>query len=201
MPLQSALSKIIATILGIAIVLIIVDIFLFQSLNTQAILTLLITVYAVNPIVSWGVTIFIGTFLLFIGAILINRRRRFVGELKRELEEADRLTLIELAKKLDETPAKIEIELNRMTSSKLRGIKGLLIISQGKHVYLGKNLLDQIIDLYNQENTRGQIAGELQLRRDELDKAISYLVKNGSIKEREEKETRKVRPSYRRGTR
>jgi predicted transcriptional regulator len=121
--------------------------------------------------------------------------------LKTELSEAERITLLELAQKLDATPAKIEVELNRMAKSKVTRFQGLLIISQGKHVYIGEKLLNRIIDSYNEGQPRGEMANDLQISRAELDKTIDILMEKGAIEEREEKVTQKVRPSYRRGTR
>ena len=108
---------------------------------------------------------------------------------------------VELAHKLDATPARIEVEMNRFVRSKVTKFPGLLIISQGKHIYLGQKLIDQIIDAYNEGEPRGDIANKHQISRDEIDKSITHLIDAGILEEREEKTTRKVRPSYRRGTR
>ncbi len=201
MPLKSALSKILLTLFGIAIVLIVIDVLLFQSQNITALFTAISNIFLFNPIMSWGIVILLISLISIIGFALFYRRRTFVQNLKQELEEAERITLIDLAQKLDETPTKIELELNRMTSSKVSRFQGLLIVSQGKHVYIGKKLLNEITESYNQEQSRGEIANSLQISRDEVDKAIDYLTEKGVIEEREEKTTRKVRPSYRRGTR
>jgi hypothetical protein len=201
MAFRSLLSKIIIAILGITIGFLLLDFFFFNSQNTQAIITAIIIAYSVNPILSWSV-VFVLVIIIVIGsAALICRRRSFISALKDELAAAERIPLIELAQRLDETPARIEVELNRMASSKVRKFSGLLILSQGKHVFLGEKLLDEIVNLYNQGISRGEIASELQISRDELDKAILHLIDKGVIQHREEKVTRKVRPSYRRGTR
>lgn len=201
MPFRSALLKILVTVLGIAIVLVVVDILLFQSLNTTALVNAILTMFSVNPILSWGLIIFLIAIISLIGTALFYRRRLFIQNLKDELEAAERITLIELAQKLEVTPAKIEVELNRMAGSKMTKFPGLIIISQGKHVYLGEKNLIKIVDLYNDGNTRGEIANSLQISRTELDKAVTYLLEKGEIEEREEETIRKVRPSYRRGTR
>ncbi len=201
MGLLSAISKILLTIFGVAIVLLIIDFLLFQSQNTIALITAIQTAFAVNPLLSWGPLILVISIVLLIGALLFYRRRLFIRHLKMELNEAERLTLIELAQRLDKTPAKIEVELNRMATSKVTRFQGLLIISQGRHVYIGEKLLNKIIESYNEGQTRGEIANSLQISRSELDKTIELLIEKGVIEEREEKVTRKVRPSYRRGTR
>ena len=201
MVLQSTSAKLLLTIMGITIVLVIIDFVLFQLDNTTALVNTIITSFELNPIVSWGVVITLVVFGSFIGAILFYRRRLFKSSLRNELIEAERVTLLELAQKLDATPARIEVELNHLMSSKVSKFPGLLLISQGKHVYLGRKLLNQIIDAYNDGEPRGDIANTHQISRDEIDKAITYLIESGILKEREEKTTRKVRPSYRRGTR
>jgi hypothetical protein len=197
----SALTKLLLTITGIVVILLIIDFFLFQSQNTTALLTAIQIAFTVNPLASWGVLLLIITIVLLVGGLLFYRRRIFIRNLKNELNEAERITLIELAQRLDRTPAKIEVELNRMASSKVTKFQGLLIISQGKHVYIGEKLLTEIIESYNEGQARGEIANDLQISRAELDKTIELLIEKGEIEEREEKETRKVRPSYRRGTR
>jgi hypothetical protein len=201
MSLKSALSKLFAVILGIAIILIIIDIIFFQSQNTTNLIQAILLTFSVNPILSWGIVIFLVSIIIFISLVIFYRRRIFVSNLKTELEDAERITLVELAQHLDETPARIEVELNRMTSSRVSRFQGLILISQGKHVYLGEKLLTKIIESYNDGQPRGEIANSLQISRDELDKAIDYLISENKIKEREEKTVRKVRPSYRRGTR
>lgn len=201
MSLQSAISKIIVGVVAIIVVFLALDVVFFQALNTKALATAIFTAVSINPVLSWGIIILIVALSFFIIILLFYRRRLFIGELKDELEKAERISLIELAQKLDETPAKIEVELNRMASSKVTKFQGLLIISQGKHVYLGQKLIDEIVEYYNDEIPRGDIANALQISRDELDKAIDYLIEKRIIEEREEKTTQKVRPSYRRGTR
>jgi hypothetical protein len=197
----STLSKILLTIVGIAVVLLIIDFFLFQSQNTTALLEAIQLTFTVNPLASWGVLILIVSIVTLIGGLLFYRRRLFLRNLKNELNEAERITLIELAQNLDETPAKIEVELNQMASSKVSRFQGLFIISQGKHVYIGEKLLNKIIESYNEGQPRGEISNDLQISRSELDKTIELLIEKGAIEEREEKVERKVRPSYRRGTR
>jgi biotin operon repressor len=201
MPLRSTFSKILLTLFGIAIVLIVIDVLFFQSQNITAFFTAVSNAFLLNPIVSWGTVILLVSLLTFISFVLFYRRRIFIQNLKHELEETDRITLIDLAQKLDETPTKIEVEINRMTTSKVSRLHGLLIISQGKHVYLGEKLLNEITELHNDEQSRGEIANSLQISRDEVDKAVDFLIEKDVIEEREEKITRKVRPSYRRGTR
>jgi predicted transcriptional regulator len=88
-----------------------------------------------------------------------------------------------------------------MSSSRVTKFQGVLITSQGKHVHIGEKLLNKIIESYNEGQLRGEIANSLQISRAELDKTIELLIEKGVIEEREEKVTRKVRPSYRRGTR
>ncbi|MFW9830241.1 MAG: hypothetical protein ACFFD8_00460 [Candidatus Thorarchaeota archaeon] len=201
MSLQSALVKILATILAIALVLFLIDFFLFQAINTTAFITTVTMLFNVNPLLSWFLMIFMVVMISFIGTILFYRRRTFIQNLRTELATAERITLIELAQNLEETPAKIEFELNRMAKSKMTKLPGLLIISQGKHVYFGKLILTKIVELYAEGYSRGEVANSLQISRSELDKALDYLIEKGEIEEREEKTTRKVRPSYRRGTR
>ena len=201
MVLQSTSTKLLLTIIGITITLVIIDFVLFQLENTTALINTITMAFALNPIVSWGVIITIVGFGAFFVVILFYRRRLFKSSLRNELLQAERVTLLELAQKLDATPARIEVEMNQLTSSKMSKFPGLLIISQGKHVYLGQKLLNQIIDAYNDGVPRGDIANDYQISRDELDKAITYLIDSGVLIEREEKTTRKVRPSYRRGTR
>lgn len=198
---QSTFSKILLTIFSIAVVLLIIDFLLFQSQNTIAFITAFQTAFGVNPILSWGTLIFVISIIFLITGLLYYRRRLFIRHLRAELDEAERLTLIELAQKLDATPAKIEVELNKMSSSRVTKFQGLLIISQGKHVYIGEKLLNKIIESYNEGQPRGEIANSQQVSRAELDKTIELLIEKGELKEREEKVTRKVRPSYRRGTR
>lgn len=201
MVFQSTTAKILLALLGITLILILIDFVLFQLLNTTALIDVVLSSFSLNPIMSWGVIIFVVGFGFFIGLILFYRRRLFKSSLRTELLEAERITLLELAQKLDVTPARIEVEMNRLAGSKVSKFPGRLIISQGKHVYLGQKLLDQIVDAYNDGEPRGDIANTHQISRDEVDKAIAYLVDSGVLKEREEKTTRKVRPSYRRGTR
>jgi len=201
MSLKASLSKLLAVIFGITIILIIIDILFFQSQNTTSLIQAIQVVFSVNPVLIWGILIFLISLIFFIGLVIFYRRRIFVSNLKTELEEAERITLVELARHLDETPAKIEVELNRMASSRVTRFQGFLLISQGKHVYLGGKLLTKITETYNEGQTRGEIANSLEISRDELDKAIDYLISENRIEEREEKTVRKVRPSYRRGTR
>ena len=201
MGLLSTILKILLTILGIAIVLLVIDFLLFQSQNIIALITAIQTTFELNPVLSWGILLLIIVIPLIIGVLLFYRRRRFIQNLKAELNEAERITLIDLARKLDETPAKIEVELNRMSSSKVTRFQGILITSQGKHVYIGEKLLTKICQSYEEGQPRGEIANSLQLSRSELDKTLEILIEKGTIKEREETVTRKVRPSYRRGTR
>ncbi|MFX1318975.1 MAG: hypothetical protein ACFE9D_03650 [Promethearchaeota archaeon] len=201
MGLLSALMKIILTFLGIAVVLLIIDFFLFQSQNITALLTAIQLAFTLNQLASWGILILIISIIALIGGLLFYRRRLFIRNLKNELNEAERITLIELAQRLEEKPARIEVELNRMANSKVTRFQGLLIISQGKHVYIGEKLLKEIVESYNEGQPRGEIANALQISRSELDKTIELLIDKEEIEEREEKVTRKVRPSYRRGTR
>jgi hypothetical protein len=197
---QSTISRILLTFFGIAVVLLVIDFLFFQSLNTIALMTAIETSFTVNPLLSWGLTIFIISIALLFGGLLYYRRRLFIRHLKNELNETERITLIDLAQKLDEKPAKIQVELNQMASSKVTKFPGLLITSQGKQVYIGEKLLNKIMESYAEGQPRGEIADSLQISRSELDKTIEYLIAKGSIEEREEKVTQKVRPSYRRGT-
>ncbi|MFX0169277.1 MAG: hypothetical protein ACFE89_07990 [Candidatus Hodarchaeota archaeon] len=201
MVLQSKPAKILLAVVGITIILIIIDLLLFQWENTTALLQGILTAFSVNPMLSYGVVIFVGGLGFVIASSLFYRRRRFKSSLRHELAEAERITLLDLAQQLEVTPARIEVELNRMASSKVTKFPGLFMISQGKHVYLGQKLLDRIVDSYNDGESRGDIASANQISRVELDKAIAQLVDSGLIEEREEKITRKVRPSYRRGSR
>jgi hypothetical protein len=181
--------------------LLIADWLFFQSKNAWTIASAIVTAYALNPLGSWGVTVLILSLGIFVAIILVRRRRDFLSRLKAELDAAERITYIELADKTQVTPARIEAELTRMARSRIRRLPGLVIVSQGKHVYLGELLLNRIIELYQQKRSRGEIAGSLHIVRDELDKAISDLVEKGLIEEREEQTIQKIRPSYRRGTR
>jgi hypothetical protein len=201
MVLQSTFAKILLTLLGITIILIIIDFILFQLQNTTIFIQGISSYFSLNPIVSLGVIIFLIGLVFFVGLIIFYRQRIFKSNLRNELHEAERITLIELAQKLDATPARIEVVMNRIMGAKRTKFPGLLIISQGKHVYLGQKLLDQITDSYSDGEPRGDIANTHQISRDEIDKAITYLIDSGILEEREEKTTRKVRPSYRRGTR
>lgn len=198
---RSRISKFLITILGIILFILIVDFLLFQLQNTIAISTIITVSYSSNPLVSWTMTILLLSLVTLIVIGIIRRRREFLQRLKDQLDEAERITIVDLAQRLDVTPAKIEIELNRMVSSKVRRFPGLIIISSGKHIYLGEKLLTRIVELHEQEYTRGEIAGSLQLVRADLDKAIIHLVEKGLIEDREEQRVEKVRPSYRRGTR
>lgn len=200
MPLQSTLSKCIITVIIVAVVLLLVDFFFFQFQNAIAITTGILTYFSINPLLNWSITIIL---LSIVGIIILAlvRRRDFRKRLQSQLLDTEQITLIELAKKLDTTPARIEVELKRMASSKVRKLSGLLVISQGKYVYLGEKLLDKITDLYEQKLTRGEISGQLQMVRADLDKAVDYLIEKGVIDKRKEETKDKVRPSYRRGTR
>jgi hypothetical protein len=198
---STRIYKSIITIIGIILFLIIVDFLLFHFQNTIAFSTIIINFYALNPLVSWTMTILFVSLVAMIMIGIINRRREFLQSLRDELDDAERITIVDLAQKLDVTPAKVEQVLNSMVSSKVRHFPGLIIISSGKHVYLGEKLLTRIIELYEQEYTRGEIAGSLQLVRADLDKAIIHLAEKGIIEDREEKRVEKVRPSYRKGTR
>jgi hypothetical protein len=201
MVLQSTSAKILLALLGFTIVLLIIDFVLYQLQNTTALIDVILSSFTLNPVVSWGIIITIAVFVIFIGIIVFYRRRIFKTRLRNELIEAERLTLLEIAQKLDAKPAKIEVEMNHLARSRTSKFPGLFIISQGKHVYLGQKLLDQIIDAYNNGEPRGDIANTHKISRDEIDKAITHLVDSGVLDEREEKMVRKVRPSYRRGTR
>ena len=198
---QSTFSKILLTIFSIAVVLIIIDFLFFQSQNTIALVTAIQTAFAVNSLLSWGLLILIISIGFLIGGLLYYRRRLFIRHLRAELKAAERITLIELAQNLGATPAKIEVELTQMSSSRVIKFRGLLIVSQGKHVYIGEKLLNKITELYTEGQPRGEIANSQRISRAELDKTIELLIEKGEIEEREEKVTRKVRPSYRRGTR
>ncbi len=197
---KSGISKILLTIIGITIVLLVIDFVLFQSQNTITLVTAIQTTFALNPLLSYGILGLVISIAILIIGLLYYRRRLFIRSLRSELKEVERIPLIELAQKLDETPAKIEVELNRMVKSKVTKLQGMLITSQGKHVYMGEKLLNKIIDSYNAGQPRGEIANSNQLSRSELDKTIELLIEEGRIEEREEKVTRKVRPSYRRGS-
>jgi DNA-binding MarR family transcriptional regulator len=178
-----------------------VDWLFFQSKNASTIAAALVTSYSQNPVGSWGVTFLIVSLVAFVAVVLFRHRREFLNRLKAQLAAAERITFVDLASKTDVTPARIEAELTRMARSRIRRLPGLVIVSQGKHVYLGEKLLNQIIELYQQKRTSGEIAGSLQIVRDELDKAITHLVEKRLIERREELTTQKIRPSYRRGTR
>jgi len=201
MPTNTTLYKIITAIIGVTLFLLVIDFLFFSSRNLTAVITSIIGYYYQNPIASWGATLII----LFIPSILIvtlmKRRRDFLKRLKDKIASAERITLIELARGINETPAKVEVELRRMASSKVRRLPGILMVSRGKHVYLGERLLNKITNLYNEGLTRGEIAAQLQIPRDEVDKAIVYLADEGVIQEREETKPVKMKPSYRRGTR
>ncbi|MFX1509885.1 MAG: hypothetical protein ACFFBR_06230 [Promethearchaeota archaeon] len=197
---KSGISKVLLTIIGITVVLLVIDFALFQSQNTIALVTAIQTAFAINPLISYGIVGLIVSIAILITGLLYYRRRLFIRNLKNELKDAERIPLIDLAQKLDETPAKVEVELNRMARSKVTKFQGMLIISQGKHVYMGEKLLNKIIESYNEGQPRGEIANSNQISRAELDKTIELLIEEGRIEEREEKVTRKVRPSYRRGT-
>lgn len=201
MPLQSTISKILVAVLGFIIFLLAIDIIFFASRNILTVIDAIRAAFEMDPLVNWGITIFIISIIALITIGLFYRRRNFLQRLKRHLDDTERVTLVELARELDITPAKLEIEINKMISSKVYRIGGLLIISQGRHIYIGEALLEQIIALYEQQHTRGEIAGSLQILRDEIDKVISYLINQGIIEEREERQPEKLRPSYRRGTR
>lgn len=201
MPMKSNLSKCIITVICITAIFLLVDFFFFQFQNAITIATAITTNFTINPLLSWGITILLLSILGIVILTIIRRRRDFRIRLKNLLVDAEQITLLELAQKLDTTPAKIEVELKRMVSSRVRTLSGLLVISQGKYVYLGEKLLEKITDLYKQELTRGEIAGKLQMVRADLDKAVDYLVERGVIEKRKEETKDKVRPSYRRGTR
>jgi hypothetical protein len=197
---KSGISKILLTVIGITVVLLVIDFALFQSENTIAMIIAIQTAFALNPLLSYGILGLVISIVILIIGLLYYKRRLFIRSLRSELKEAERIPLIDLAQKLDETPAKIEVELNRMAKSKVTKFQGLLITSQGKHVYVGEKLLNKIVDSYNDGQPRGEIANSNQISRSELDKTIELLIEEGRIEEREEKITRKVRPSYRRGT-
>ena len=201
MPLQSTLSKCIITVISVAVVLLLVDFFFFQFQNALAIKTGIITYFSINPLLNWSITIILLSIVGIIILALVRRQRDFRKRLQSQLLDTEQITLIELAQKLDTTPAKIEVELKRMASSKVRKHSGLLVISQGKYVYLGEKLIDKITDLYKQTLTRGEISGQLQMVRADLDKAVDHLIEKGLIDKRKEETKDKVRPSYRRGTR
>ncbi len=201
MPLQSTLSKCIIAVISVAVVLLLVDFFFFQFQNAIAIKIGILTYFSINPLMNWSITILLLSIVGIIILAVVRRRRDFRKRLQSQLLDTEQITLIELAKKLDTTPARIEVELKRMASSKVRKLSGLLVISQGKYVYLGEKLLDKITDLYEQKLTRGEISGQLQMVRADLDKAVDYLIEKGVIDKRKEETKDKVRPSYRRGTR
>ena len=201
MPAGTTLYRVVAAVIGVTTFLLVVDFIFFGSKNIEAIITAITTSYSQNPIGSWGLTAAISSLLALIVIVSLKRRRDFLKRLREKIDAAERITLIELARSLDETPAKVEIELRRMAVSKVRRLPGILIISRGKHVYLGEALLRRIVELYGEGLTRGEIAGRLQIPRNELDKAITHLIDEGLIEEREETKPVKVRPSYRRGTR
>ena len=83
---QSTLSKILLTIFSIAAVLIIADFLFFQSQNTVALVTAIQTAFAVNPLLSWGLFIFIISIAFLIGGLLYYRRRLFIQHLRAELD-------------------------------------------------------------------------------------------------------------------
>ncbi|MFX1474670.1 MAG: hypothetical protein ACFFCO_04205 [Promethearchaeota archaeon] len=201
MPLQSTLSRCIITAICVAVVLLLVDFFFFQFQNAVFISTGIITQFTINPMASWGITFLLLSLVGIVILVVFRRRRDFRKRLLSLLADAEQITLLELAQKLDVTPAKIEVELKRRASSKVRKLSGLLLISQGKYIYLGEKLLDKITELYQQKLTRGEIAGRLQMVRTDLDKAVSHLIERGVISKRKEEIKEKVRPSYRRGTR
>ena len=95
MSLKSALSKILLTLFAIAIVLIVIDVLLFQSQNITALFTAISNIFLFNPIMSWGIVILLISLISLIGFALFYRRRIFVQNLKQELEEAERITLID----------------------------------------------------------------------------------------------------------
>jgi len=194
-------SECLVTVLAIVVFLLIMDWLFFQSKNALTIASALVTFYSLNPLGSWGLTVLAFSLVGIVAVVLYRRRRGFLNRLKAQLAVAERITFIELAEKTEVTPAKIEAELSRMARSRIRRLRGLVIVSQGKHVYLGEQLLNRIVELYGQKRSLGEIAGSLHLVRDELVKAIDYLAGKGSIEKREEQTTQKIRPSYRRGTR
>lgn len=198
---RSKFFKFIITIFVVILSLILIDFLFFNLQNTVALSIIITSSFSSNPLMSLTIAILLLSLFSIIMIGIIQRRREFLQQLKNQLDDAERITIVDLAQKLDATPAKIETELNRMASSKVRHFPGIIIISQGKHVYIGEKLLSQIVELHEKEYTRGEIAGSLQLVRADLDKAIMYLVEKGLIEDREEKQVEKVRPSYRRGTR
>jgi hypothetical protein len=181
--------------------LLVVDWLFFQSRNASTIASALVMSYSLNPLGSWGFTFLLVSLVMLVAVVLFRRRREFLNRLKAQLAAAERITFIDLAAKTEVTPAKIGAELSRMARSRIRRLPGLVIVSQGKHVYLGERLLSRIVELYQEKRSLGEIAGSLQVVRDELDKAIAHLVEKGLIEKREEQTTQKIRPSYRRGTR
>ena len=201
MALKSAIYKIIGVIIGASIIFLLVDFIFFGSQNIQLIISNIMTAFSQDPFLSWGITLFLLLLIALIGVGTFYRRRGFSQRLRDELNGVERITLVELARYLGVTPARVEVEINRMLSSKVRRLNGLLILSHGKHVYLGEKLLNKIFELYQQEFTRGEIAGNLHIVRADLEKAITHLIERRKIKDREEKSIEKVRPSYRRGTR
>jgi len=198
---RSNFLKFIITIFIIILSVVLIDFLFFNSKNTIALSIIITSSYFSNPLMSLTITVLFLSLISVIVIGIIQRRREFLQQLKKQLDDAECITIVDLAQKLDVTPAKIETELNRMSSSKVRHFPGIIIVSQGKHVYIGEKLLSQIVKLHEKEYTRGEIAGSLQLVRTDLDKAITYLVERGLIEEREEKQAEKVRPSYRKGTR
>jgi biotin operon repressor len=201
MPFQSTLSKLLLFLSAFIIFLFAIDILFFQTQNIQIIATTILDSFTANPLLSWGITFFLGAIIGLIAFGIYSRRRGFLLRLRAELDEAERVTLIEIARKLEVTPAKIELKIQQLEKSRVRKLGGLLIFSQGKHVYIGENLLAQITKLYSQGLTRGEVAGSLEIVRYEIDKAIDHLIEQGIVEGREEKRVEKVRPSYRRGTR
>lgn len=201
MPFQSNLSKSIIAIISIAVILLLVDFFVFQFVNTIELTTAIASNFIYNPLLSWSITILFLSIVGIIILMIVRRRRDFRIQLQSHLVDAEQITLLELAQKMDATPARIEVGLKRMASSKVRKLSGLLVISQGKYVYLGERLLEKITELYKQNSSRGEIAGRLQMVRADLDKAVDYLIEKGTIEKRKEETKDKVRPSYRRGTR
>jgi len=201
MRLRLRASECAVTTSVVVVFLLVVDWLFFQSKNASTIASALVISYSLNPLGSWGLTFLLASLVIFVAVVFFRRRREFLNRLKAQLAAAERITFIDLAAKTQVTPAKIEAELRRMARSRIRRLPGLVIVSQGKHVYLGERLLNRIVELYQQKRSLGEIAGSLQIVRDELDKAIAHLVEKGLIEKREEQTTQKVRPSYRRGTR
>lgn len=201
MRLQLRASECLVTTSVVVVFLLAVDWLFFQFKNASTIASAIVASYSLNPLMSWGFTFLIFSLVAFLAVVLFRRRREFLNRLKAQLAAAERITFIDLAGKTEVTPAKIEAELSRMAGSRIRRLPGLVIVSQGKHVYLGEQLLNRIVELYQQRRSLGEIAGSLQIVRDELDKAITHLVEKGFIERREELTTQKIRPSYRRGTR